>query len=467
MAESRLTDIEAERAVLGSVFLEPTLARDGLTWLRAADFGEPAHRAIWATIEALAGRGEPWDVVTLTSELRAAGRLEEAGGTTYLMSLLLAVPSPAAACRYGEAVRRAAYRRHLAEAGRLLLAAAESAEEPAEAAGPILQALAEEVPGPEVPLFSGAELLAADLPERADLLGDGILPAGGVGAIIGPPKLGKTALGLNVALAVAEGRPFLGHRTTRGRVLYVLGEGGPQLVRDRLRVLRRRYGDEALANVAFVFPEPGGLRVDDPSGRAALVRLTKRFEASLVVLDPLIAFHQADENVAGEMGRVLVGLDHVRREAGAAVLLVHHSRKVGLTSITGSATEARGSSVLHGWLDSALVLGRRPGGEVTLHYELRWAAPPEPVIIQSTDLVFEVVATLDGRRKLSGPRLLDLLRESGPSTAEGLAEVAGTTKRTVVAYLAELQRQGAVGAITGPRGTKTWFAKEEPSDADL
>ncbi len=461
---SRLHDVDAERACIGAVFINPAAIRDGLAGLRACDFSEPSHKIVWAALQGLAERGEPIDIVSLASALRDAGRLEEVGGLAYLGTLARAVPSSANAGHYAEAVRRAAYRRHMAEAGRLLLAASE-ADDPAGAAGPVLEALREEVPAPTVPGVTAEELLANPPPERGDVVAGGVVVRGGMTLLIGLPKTGKSMLALNLAAAVAGGTPFLEWATTPGRVVYLAGEGGPRLLRDRLRAMR--LPAETLRNLLFVWPNEGAsLRLDHPAARAGVVKRILDFKADLVIVDPLVRFHGKNENDTGEMAALTRDLAEFRRRTGAALVIVHHSRKPGL-GFSNSAIEARGSSVVFAESDAAMTLARRPGGqEHVLGLELRWTAEPLPLVLKfdPETLGFEAVGNVQPRgQKLTEEGLLDLLREVGPSTAEKLAEAAGVTKRTVLAYLSALERKHAVAATTGARGLKTWrIAGEEP-----
>ena len=57
--------------------------------------------------------------------------------------------------------------------------------------------------------------------EKVTWILDGILPAGGLSLIAGKPKAGKSTFVRCLALAVAQGRPFLNRATAKGAVLYL------------------------------------------------------------------------------------------------------------------------------------------------------------------------------------------------------------------------------------------------------
>jgi hypothetical protein len=72
---------------------------------------------------------------------------------------------------------------------------------------------------------------------------EGMTPDLGCGFLYGPSYLGKTLIALQeLALAVANGTPFLGHGTTRGIVAYLFGEGLTDAgVRLKARRVREQY----------------------------------------------------------------------------------------------------------------------------------------------------------------------------------------------------------------------------------
>lgn len=307
------------------------------------------------------------------------------------------------------------------------------------------------------------ELLAADWPPRADVIGSGVLPRGGLGLVAGPPKSGKTILGLQAAVSVAAGLPFLGFHTLAARVLILSGEGGPELLRERLALMAPVAARD---RIWCWWPQAGaGLKLDDARARGVLADYMTAQKIGLLVVDPLIRFHQLDENSTAEMARLMSCLHDLRQSTGAAILLIHHTRKAGITSQAGSAGEARGSSVLHGDIDSALMLSaRRTSGDHSLHFELRWSAEPSPMLLELAPdtLIFQVTGTLDGRRKLSGEKLREILAEIGPATVEELAAACSCAPRTVRTYLTKLVEEGVVFAVAAGRAQKKCWRLAAP-----
>jgi len=75
--------------------------------------------------------------------------------------------------------------------------------------------------------MTAAELLQSDLPPRADVIGGGVLPKGGLALLAGQFKSGKTILALQTALMTARGGSVLDFETALGRVLLLSGEVAP------------------------------------------------------------------------------------------------------------------------------------------------------------------------------------------------------------------------------------------------
>ncbi|WP_077620092.1 replicative DNA helicase [Bacillus sinesaloumensis] len=88
-------NIEAEQAVLGAIFLEPSSLTLASELLIPEDFYRTAHQKIFDAMLNLSDKGEPVDLVTVTSELADAKILDEIGGVSYLSDLAGSVPTAA------------------------------------------------------------------------------------------------------------------------------------------------------------------------------------------------------------------------------------------------------------------------------------------------------------------------------------------------------------------------------------
>ena len=80
--------LEAERAVLGCILIEPSVLPRAIELVQPEDFYKEGHRKIFGAMLRLFERSEPADTLTVAEELRRAGALEEVGGQATLATLM-------------------------------------------------------------------------------------------------------------------------------------------------------------------------------------------------------------------------------------------------------------------------------------------------------------------------------------------------------------------------------------------
>jgi replicative DNA helicase len=105
--------IEAEQAVLGAVFLDPSALTLASEILIPEDFYRAAHQKIFHAMLRVADKGEPVDLVTVTAELADTQQLEEVGGVSYLSELADSVPTAANVEYYARIVEEKSVLRRL------------------------------------------------------------------------------------------------------------------------------------------------------------------------------------------------------------------------------------------------------------------------------------------------------------------------------------------------------------------
>ncbi|NHM33581.1 replicative DNA helicase [Neobacillus terrae] len=88
-------NIEAEQAVLGAIFLEPSALTMASEMLIPEDFYRAAHQKIFNAMLSLNDHGKAVDLITVTEELAASKLLEDTGGVSYLSELAGSVPTAA------------------------------------------------------------------------------------------------------------------------------------------------------------------------------------------------------------------------------------------------------------------------------------------------------------------------------------------------------------------------------------
>ncbi len=86
-------NIDAEQAVLGSLFLESEAIYRIIDIVQPQDFYHHGHRLIYEACLELQEAGEPIDLLTVTDRLRTNNVLEKIGGAAYVASLIELVPT--------------------------------------------------------------------------------------------------------------------------------------------------------------------------------------------------------------------------------------------------------------------------------------------------------------------------------------------------------------------------------------
>lgn len=290
--------------------------------------------------------------------------------------------------------------------------------------------------------------LAHELAERPDNQRWMIKPLWGeesVGIIGGEPKCYKSFLALDMAVAVASGKPCLREYEPqqRGRVLVFCGEDQLHDVRARIAGIARASGCDIHTLPIYVITAPT-LRIDLESDRAALEKTIRELKPKLVVLDPFVRLHRVDENKSGEVAPLLSYLRELQRKYHVAVILVHHARKGGNKLRGGQAL--RGSSEFHAWGDSNLYL-RRIEDDLVLSVEHRSAASIAELILHPQVMGDSVALSVSyspwvpkaqKEASVKDQVILALTEAERPLTGGMLRKLCRVRNTTLIKALAEL-----------------------------
>jgi len=193
-----------------------------------------------------------------------------------------------------------------------------------------------------------SEIMAEERP--TDFVIEGLVRIGGTTLLIGEPKLGKSQMSLDMALAVARGETFCGLATKKGRVIYYALEDGEDIVRDRVRM----RGVAGLDEDIYIGTTPPV--VEDSV--AILEEHIDAIQPTLIIIDTLRAVSVSggkSENEAS-FADAIYRIAKLARERGVAALIVHHTVK----ATTGNPiSDARGTSAIAGAVDVVAGLYRR------------------------------------------------------------------------------------------------------------
>ena len=98
--------IEAEKSLLGGLMLNKDAILKVVDFLEPRDFYRGTHQEIYRSMQNLFERKEPIDLLSVSTDLKEKGKLEEIGGTAFLTELINTVPNALHALSYAKIVQR-------------------------------------------------------------------------------------------------------------------------------------------------------------------------------------------------------------------------------------------------------------------------------------------------------------------------------------------------------------------------
>jgi replicative DNA helicase len=224
--------IQAEQSVLGGLMI------DNQTWDAIADkvgeedFYRKDHRLIFRTIDQLAEKQIPFDVVTISEALAAIGELDTVGGLAYLGTLAKDTPSAANIVSYANIVRERSVLRQLIHVGteisdsafntegretaelleiaeREVFKIAEQRQKGLSGFQPIKTLLAKAIDKIEIMFAQEGSITGASTGfTELDRLTSGLQTSDLI-IVAGRPSMGKTTIAMNIAenVAIKGGKP--------------------------------------------------------------------------------------------------------------------------------------------------------------------------------------------------------------------------------------------------------------------
>ena len=202
---------------------------------------------------------------------------------------------------------------------------------------------------PDLVPYRAIDLAGKDFPEVPFIV-PGLIPEG-LTMLAGAPKAGKSFMMLQLGLAVPQGHPVFGSfQTNPSQVLYAALEDHERRMKARLNML----GQEIPDGLLLVHELP---RINE--GGAAKLQKWLRLnpDVKLVMIDTLAHIFPRDHKSNDYMDSTaaLRDLRDVAHELGIAIVLVHHSRKMGADDAFDTILGSRGITAT---VDTMLVLDR-------------------------------------------------------------------------------------------------------------
>lgn len=346
--EDRMVAVEQEQSVLGCL-LRLNRSVDQIGGLVEDDFFDAQHRLIFRAITQLVLSNKPADVITVYGRLKDAGKDVEIG---YLNQLQQGMPSAANIAAYCGVVRdRALKRRMLALAHDMIEEAYHSAEDgPAliDAAASKLEALGRGAVEAEPDLAieslshhlvrideeyhgSASPAVATGLIDL-DVALNGGPRRGNLWVVAGRPKMGKTALALNIANHVAlhgvaavlsmemsKGELHNRNLASIGRIDLSHLNSPKMLTQDDWTNLTT--ATEKIAKMGLYLDDQGGLTLMQVRGKAMQIK-RRAGGLDLLVIDYLQLMSGPGDNRNAQIEAITRGLKALAKELNCVILLL-------------------------------------------------------------------------------------------------------------------------------------------------
>lgn len=325
------------------------------------------------------------------------------------------------------------------------------------------------VPAPSIVVPNGGMLMSdEDLFKSCDLeiawQIEGFVQKSGILLLTALPKVGKSDLARNMAKAVSVGAPFLGRRTTRGRVLWIGLAEPKEKLRSSVETM-----DLAGRGITWVSSLPEG------PWQTWLASALEQTKADFVVVDEIgrLATDLENVNDYSQVTKATQPFLSFRSRYGTTFVLIHHNNKTGGTT---------GSTAWEGAVDCIMSLNRTQDNVRTIQTKQRLGEDLEPTVLTRDPNTGEISApmskTMADQRKAE-QRILDALTPGRKMTRQELGNVPSQGsyigRCAVDALLASglIQAtgsgtkgdprlyQGYPGVSQGTRGTLSY--PEEPS----
>lgn len=337
-------NIEAEQAVIGAIFLEPNAFSTASERIESKDFYRANHQVIFEAMFDLFEKGEPIDMVTVTTLLSNSEKLEIAGGVPYLTDVAGSVPTAANIDYYSQIVEeKAVLRRLIQTASDIVTNTFSKEDEVEEALDDAERTILEVSSRKNVNAFKPIKDVLIEVYDNIEQLHQAEDDVTGISTgyrdldrmtsgfqrndliiIAARPSMGKTAFALNIAQNVAI-------KTNENVAIFSLEMGAGQLVQrmlcaegnidsQRLRTGKLEQDDWGKLTMAMGSLSHAGVYIDDAPGirvsdiRSKCRRLKQEHGLGMIIIDYLQLI-QGSENSrenrqqeVSEISRALKGL---------------------------------------------------------------------------------------------------------------------------------------------------------------
>jgi hypothetical protein len=258
----------------------------------------------------------------------------------------------------------------------------------------------------------------------------------------------KTYSALSMAVAVANGKDWLGFHTKKCPVLIIDEESGEKRLSRRLNETMK--GAECTASGQIFYTCLEGVKLDKAQSAKDVESAIIQTNARLVIIDALADIMDGDENSKKDVQPVMNALRKIADNTDSAILLIHHSNKSG--GYRGSTVIKASSDLMvqvTSEVDEALINFKieknRDGSFLTWSAEATW----------DDDIFFMRPTTLIKKNSGRDEFVLTYLLEHGESAISEIVEnPIGCSKDGARKAIFKLAKEGKIIRTNPEEGTK-------------
>ncbi|MCX3067304.1 MAG: replicative DNA helicase [Cetobacterium sp.] len=111
------SSLEAERSVLGGIFLKPDIFSEVIEIITSSDFYKMAHKIIFEVMQEVYGSGESIDPIIVMDRLKRKDKFDDIGGEAIFYEIIEEVPTAANILTYARIIKEKATLRKLGDIG--------------------------------------------------------------------------------------------------------------------------------------------------------------------------------------------------------------------------------------------------------------------------------------------------------------------------------------------------------------
>jgi KaiC/GvpD/RAD55 family RecA-like ATPase len=259
--------------------------------------------------------------------------------------------------------------------------------------------------------YGFGEILSASISIK--WLFTGLFSTGGYGIIYGTPGVGKTQLGIRIAMALCLGRDFLlwkNEEHEEKRVTFFSLEMDLVELKVFYEKMAENLDDTDRATLTENFrtvPIGEAVPLDKPEGRKYFEQTIKETKADVVLLDSYTDASYAslsNDDTVRELVRYLRG---IRKRYNIAIYIIHHDKKAQAAdpkALTDGFDRMYGSRMLSAKADFVVGMLKTKDGNIVIREDKRrLGLEEEPIVIKRNEyLDFDIIGQVGDENGFKG-----------------------------------------------------------------